>query len=106
MAEELVLTTPEVEPAKSTTKYQVVMSIFDWEGQHVQFVVKGENNRIHAQYGGPMATQAEKDEATKFMRTMNTANFTTKSMQKRILEKLVADGKIPPGTVQGSPDPA
>jgi hypothetical protein len=38
-------------------------------------------------------------EATQLMQTLNTANLTTKSLQKRVLEKLQADGKLPPGTV-------
>ena len=42
--------------------------------------------------------------ATAMIKQLNTANLTTKSMQKRILEKLSADGFLP-GTVQGTPDP-
>lgn len=106
MAEELVLTAPDViQPEIKNTKYQVVVSTFNWEAQHIQFHLKGEGGRIMAEYGGPMATQAERDQATQMMRQLNTANNSTKSMQKRILEKLTADGKIPPGTVSGTPDP-
>ena len=43
-------------------------------------------------------------EATNLIKFLNTANLTTKSMHKRILEKLSNDGKLP-GTVQGAPDP-
>ena len=42
--------------------------------------------------------------ATQMIQSLNTANLSTKSMQKRILEKLAADGFLP-GTVQGTPDP-
>lgn len=106
MAEEYTLTTPVVvQPEVSNTKYQVVVSHFDWDAQHIQFQVKGDGNRLFVEYGGVMADEAGRTEATKFMKTMNTANFTTKSMQKRILEKLSADGKLPPGTVTGAPDP-
>lgn len=35
--------------------------------------------------------------------TLNTANLTTKSLEQRILEVLVNDGKLPPGTVSGTP---
>ena len=34
----------------------------------------------------------------------NTANFSTNSMAKRTLEHLIAHGKIPPSTVQGTPE--
>lgn len=106
MAEEYTLTTPVVvQPEVKSTKYQIVVSTFDWEQQHIVFQVKGDGNRLFVEYGGVMASEADKTEATKFMRTMNTANFTTKSMQKRILEKLSADGKLPPGSVTGTPDP-
>jgi len=35
---------------------------------------------------------------------LNTANLSTKSLQKRVLERLIADGKLPPGAVSGTPD--
>lgn len=35
--------------------------------------------------------------------TLNTANLTTKSLEKRLLEVLVNDGKLPAGTVTGTP---
>jgi hypothetical protein len=43
-------------------------------------------------------------QAVQMIQTLNTANLSTKSMQKRILEKLSNDGLLP-GTVQGTPDP-
>jgi hypothetical protein len=41
--------------------------------------------------------------AATMIQTLNVADCSVKSMHKRILEKLVADGKIPPGTVEGAP---
>jgi hypothetical protein len=35
---------------------------------------------------------------------MNTANFSVNSMQKRVLQKLTNDGKLPPGMITGTPD--
>ena len=43
-------------------------------------------------------------DATQMIKTLNTANLSTKSMHKRILEKLSNDGKLV-GTVTGAPDP-
>ncbi len=43
-------------------------------------------------------------EALTLARLMNTADFSTKSLHTRILEKLVADGKIPAGTIAGAPE--
>ena len=35
---------------------------------------------------------------------LNTANLTVSSLEKRILESLVSDGKLPAGTVTGTPE--
>ena len=35
---------------------------------------------------------------------INTGDFSTKSLQMRILEKLLADDKLPPGIVSGAPE--
>lgn len=37
-------------------------------------------------------------------RLINTGNFTTKSLHTRILEKLLADGKLPAGIISGVPE--
>lgn len=106
MAEEYTLTTPETKPAVTNNAYKVQMAHFDWAGGECLFRLKGQNEElIITGYGGQMATQAERDEAIKMMKSLNTANLSTKSMHKRILEKLSADGKIPPGTTTGTPDP-
>ena len=42
-------------------------------------------------------------EALTLARLMNTADFSIKSLHTRILQKLLADGKIPAGTVSGVP---
>jgi hypothetical protein len=41
-------------------------------------------------------------EALGFLNTLNTANLTTNSLIKRVLNKLGADGILPPGTVAGA----
>lgn len=106
MAEEYTLTTPETKPAITNNAYKVTLAHYDWTMPEIQFRLVGQNyETIYTGYGGAMATQAEKDEAIKLMKMLNTANCSTKSMQKRILEKLAADGKIPSGTVTGTPDP-
>lgn len=107
MAEEYALTNPEVKPEVVTTKYRIVLVTFNWEAGHIIIHLIKENapERVYCEYGGPMATEAERDEATKMMRNLNTANLTTKSMNKRMMEKLAADGKLPPGTITGVPDP-
>jgi hypothetical protein len=105
--EEYTLTTPETIPAVTNTAYKVVFLQFEWTRGQIAIYLEGQNGeRVITGYGGPPpATQAERDAAIQMMRTLNTANLTTKSLQKRVLEKLSADGKIPGGTVTGAPDP-
>lgn len=106
MAEEYTLTTPEVIPEKITAKYKVVFQTYDWRESYVFIRLEGENGeQITATYGGGISPQADKDKARDMMRYLNTANCSTKSQQKRICEQLQKDGKIPPGTVTGTPDP-
>lgn len=106
MAEDYTLIEPEVKPEVVNTKYKVIYMMFSIEQSHCAFNLLGQNGeRLFAEYGGPLATPEEQEEARKFIKFCNTANFSTNSMQKRILQKLGTDGKIPPGTVTGTPDP-
>ncbi len=96
MAEQLDLTNPEVKPQVVTSFYQVVYLQLNWLGETVLIRLRGQNDEIKQfTYEGA--------EAVQMMKTLNTANLTTNSLQKRVLNKLVADGKIS-GTVSGSPD--
>lgn len=106
MAEEYTLTNPETKPAVVNAAYKVKMVHFDWERAEVLVRLKGQNNEeINTGYGGAMATHEEKDQAVQMMKYLNTANCSTKSLQKRVLEQLSKDGKIPAGTTTGTPDP-
>lgn len=42
--------------------------------------------------------------ADAFLKQLNTSNFSTTSMTKRLLQHLVAHGKIPASTVTGTPE--
>ena len=107
--EELVLTDPVVEPEKITSRFKVVSFTMDLEHPNpgipptpgepglVDIWVKDNyDKRYNHRYTG--------NQATNMIKQLNTANLTTKSMHKRILEKLSADGVLP-GTVTGTPDP-
>jgi hypothetical protein len=43
--------------------------------------------------------------AESLIKQLNTANMSVKSMVKRSLEHLITHGKIPPSTIQGTPQP-
>jgi hypothetical protein len=103
--EELVLTDPVVVPEKVTNKYHVVSFTMSMEAVMIPGGEPGlvaielrDNNNERSSYS------YQGLEAETMIRTLNTANLSTKSMHKRILEKLSNDGKLP-GTITGTPDP-
>ena len=89
------LTIPEQPPAN--TYWRVTKISFNWDGAHIGISLKGTNGEILVHnYSG--------DVATTLMRQMNTLNFSTTSMHKRLLLRLAADGVIEVGTISGVPD--
>ena len=107
--EELLLTTPVVEPEKVSNKLRIVslMMNHDTVGNVALpgalpglFVITARDN-VDKLYTYQYTGQAAMD----YIKFINTANFTTKSLHKRILERLVTDGIVPGGgTVTGTPD--
>jgi hypothetical protein len=94
--EAVTLTAPEVTPAITTTQYRVGVLLLDVDGAVISIHVRGTNGeRKEFRYTGPPATD--------LMKFLNTANLSVKSLHKRILEKLSADGLLV-GTVTGTPD--
>jgi len=95
--EQLDLTNAETTPAINTTFYRVVFLLFNWRAPaEIMIHLEGTNGEIKQfRYEGAAATA--------LMITLNKANLSTISLQKRVLQKLVADGLIA-GTVSGAPD--
>ena len=90
----LNLTTPETGP--SITNWQVITVRFGWVEQRIDIVLLGTNGEQRAfAYTG--------SEATTLMKALNKVDLSVKSLQRRILERLVSDGKFA-GTILGSPD--
>src|SRR5262245_12487102 len=103
MAEQLVLTTPVT---ATTTSWQVVFTSFDrWSLTAIFQALSDTGIRIQAIYPTPAPdenpTQPTGDAV---MRGLNKSNNSVKSMQKRILEQLAADGYLGAGTVTGTPE--
>ena len=42
-------------------------------------------------------------QANNVMNLFNTSNFTVNSRDKRVIQRLIADGKVPSGTITGAP---
>lgn len=94
MPELLTLTTPV--PTPTRTGYSVRRLDLDWAAPRVYVELAGNDGRILSHvYTGV--------EATGLMVTLNKANLTANSLQKRIFTKLIADGVLA-GAVTGSPD--
>lgn len=96
MAEQLDLSAPETKPAINTTFYRVVFIQLDWRLRTIMIHLQGENSEIKA-FG------YEGDEAQTLMVALNKANLSLISLHRRIINKLVADGKLS-GTPSGTPD--
>lgn len=101
--EELVLTSPVVE-SKTTTKYRVASvtldldtraSVADGPGLIAITLRSDLNEALYHTYTGTIATT--------LIKQLNVVNLSTKSLHKRIIERLVADGVLV-GTVSGVPD--
>lgn len=95
MAERLDLTALYHPDPRTAADLSVSKIILDWDGQGLIIVVgKGDVRREFAYNGAQAVT---------LMTAINKANLTVKSLQRRILEQLVSDGKLV-GTISGAPD--
>lgn len=94
--ETLNLTTTEVTPEVITTNYKVVYLMMDWENKLITIRVRGTNGEIKS-------FLYEDTIATNLMTALNKIDLTIKSLHRRILERLNADGYLI-GSVEGVPD--
>ena len=80
-----------------TTVYQIARITFDWEHGLVTVTLSGTNGQIkQVLYGQNTGGRA-------LMRSFNRPGTQAKSIQRRIMEKLIADGHLA-GTISGAPD--
>lgn len=94
MAEILTLSTPIAKP--SVTTVDVLFLGFDWGNSRVTVRVKfSDSTEQEFTYGNSVAAT--------MMSGLNSANLSTKSLYKRVVERLQADGKLPAGTITGTP---
>lgn len=91
--EQLDLTAPITAP--SVTTYRVITLTMNWPTGDIGITLAD-------QLGGTQTFAYTGAEGVALMLVLNTANLSVKSLHKRILEKLVADGKLS-GTVSGTP---
>jgi hypothetical protein len=104
MAETVTLTTPITKPSQTTVRLERM--ILDIETKSITIQWLGTNNEAgSAVYPtpGPADHPAQPTGAT-LLNQLNTANLSTKSLVKRVLERLQTDGYLPAGTISGTPD--
>jgi hypothetical protein len=94
MAEQLDLTAAIVPPSRTT--YSVQQLHLSWDTAVIQAVLKGSD-------GALVVVGWEGAAATTLMISLNKANLSTTSLQKRVLQQAVTDAKLPAGTVSGTP---
>lgn len=84
-------------PQVICSTYRVERLYLDWPGQLINISL------LCVETGEVKIFTYTGEVARTLMIALNKANLSTSSLQKRILEKLVADGKLG-GTVTGTPD--
>jgi len=90
--ENLTFTVPQ-----DIQSYSICSLDLDWENALIYIHIKDEDGR-------KLKIKYEGTQATTLMVSLNKANLSTNSLHKRIFQQLVTDGKLPAGTVTGSPD--
>ena len=76
--------------------YQISSILLDWTNSTIEITLTDNTNKqLVCLYNGAVATS--------LMIGLNTANLSVKSLHKRIMERLLVDGKLPNGTLIGTP---
>ncbi len=103
--EKIVLSSP-VQADPGATEFEVCRLVLDWKQAssvnpdpgriEVTLVEVGTSSReLSFVYTGTVARD--------LMKALNKADLSVKSLHRRIIERLQADGKLGPGSIVGSP---
>lgn len=98
MAETHVYTTPQAAGPTITGVEVVGLEMYTRPVPNIHIVLMDQNGKTSDHY------YREADGALGLILALNKANLAIKSLQRRILEKLLADGKLVVGTITGTPD--
>ncbi len=99
MAEQIALTAPFKVDPREATLFQVEAILLNWKDKIIVIHLGDGNVQKVVVYKDTSADPV----ATTLMVALNKANLSTKSLQKRILERLQTDGHLA-GTISGTPD--
>lgn len=103
MAEIVTLNTATQADAGATV-FRVALISFDWEKAFIKIHLKQWSGGAFVAGGKHIPVSYEGSTARTLMNQLNTVNLSTQSLHQRIMSRLLADGKLPAGTVTGSPD--
>lgn len=81
----------------SATVFTIDNVLFHWKAEYISIQLSNSSGTVSKSF------RYEGTTARNLMNQMNTANFSTNSMHKQILQRLINDGLQ--GTISGSPDP-
>jgi hypothetical protein len=99
MAEQVTFTTAVDSPK---TVFRVTVLALDWLNRRIDVRLRDWDGEIFGQR--ELSANYTGETATNLMIALNKANLTTTSLQKRVIQQLVTDGKLPAGSVTGTPD--
>ena len=107
MSEQIDLTTPD-QTHPGTPQYKVGGLWLDWDGRNFYVVLIGDNGierqETYRDGQDEMGNELEGSTiATDRMKALNKANLSAKSLQKRLMEMLINDGRLT-GSISGTPD--
>ena len=88
---------PSAKPAVIPPPYSIAALILEWDAKQIIIRLKGDDGSYKT------VDYNDSEGAVTLMNQLNKANLTIKSLHRRILEKLIADGKIV-GSISGTPD--
>lgn len=99
MAEAVLLTTPAVTPASSTTDLRVAQLLLSPARERFMLTIRGTRGEV-------IEVTREGPEAVTLLKALNKANGSVKSLERRALEWFLSqpEGAAWPGTITGAPD--
>jgi hypothetical protein len=97
MAEKIDLTVPFKPDPREASELRLARVDLNWEASSIVLELADPVSGVRQSF------VYDGQEAMTIMQALNKANLSTKSLHRRIMEKLLADGHLE-GTISGAPD--
>jgi hypothetical protein len=104
-AQEKITLVDPVHTDPGASEFRLASLILDAQQPHIlATLAEVAPGKFHFKPNGKILTcEYFGDDAAQLLTQLNTMNFSTVSLQKRVIQTCGKDGKIPPGTVSGTP---